>query len=153
MVWMELMIDPLLHLEVIGQGTPVEGKGCFLLQRNAHVIAVQLEGEIVDEVSEGWRAMCQQSFDELGYPPFGYVDATGARVAQSLGVRMRSAAFMRKSAERMTRVALVSADAHVGFVIRAIMRAAGVGNVQLVDAQAGAAALADMREGRDPFAV
>ena len=149
------MLDPLPHddLVLVGRDTPVAGKGTFLIQRNPHVICVLLGGEVVDEVSDGWRALCQKSFDADGYPTFGYVDVTQGTVAQSLGARMRSAAFMRRSADRLRRIVMVSGkDVKVGFVIRTIMRAAGVGNVHLVDAQTAPAALDALRTGKDQLA-
>jgi hypothetical protein len=145
-------LEPLPQLDIIGQGTPVPGKGSFLVQRGPHVLSVLLEGEIVDAVSDAWRACAQKSFDESGYTTFGYVDAIRAKVAQSLGARMRSAAFMRRSADRMKRVVLVSADVNVSFVMRTIMRAAGVGNVTLVEPSPALAVLAAMRDGKDPVA-
>lgn len=147
-----MALEPFAHLDIIGQGTPAPGKGSFLVQRGVHVLTVQLEGEIVDAVSDAWRACAQKSFDDAGYTTFGYVDAVRAKVAQSLGARMRSAAFMRRSADRMTRVLLVSADANVSFVMRTIMRAAGVGNVTLVEPTPALVALDAMREGKDPMA-
>ena len=147
-----MALEPLPHLEVIGQGTPVSGKGSFIVQRGAHVLSVCFEGEIVDAISDAWRACAQKSFDEHGYTSFGYVDAARAKAAQSLGARMRSASFMRRSCDRMKRVLLVSADAQVSFVMRTVMRAAGVGNVTLVEPTPALAALAAMREGKDPVA-
>lgn len=147
-----MALEPLPHLEVIGEGAPVPGKGAFIVQRGAPVLSVCLEGEIVDTVSDAWRACAQKSFDEHGYTSFGYVDAARAKAAQSLGARMRSAAFMRRSCDRMKRVLLVSADPQVSFVMRTVMRAAGVGNVGLIEQGAALAALAVMCEGKDPVA-
>lgn len=146
-------MDAVPALDIIGHETPVPGKGSFLVQRNAHLVVVKLEGEIVDAVSDGWRACVQRSYDTAGYPPFGYVDVTRARVAQSLGARMRSAAFMRRSAERLRRILLVTADPEVNIVIRTIMRAAGVANVHRIEEAPALAALAVMREGKDPLAA
>jgi hypothetical protein len=145
-------LEPLPHLDIVGQGTPAPGKGSFIVQRGAHVLSVCLDGEIVDAVSDAWRACAQKTFDENGYTTFGYVDAVRAKVAQSLGARMRSAAFMRRSADRMKRIILVSADVNVSFVMRTIMRAAGVGNVTLAEPAPALLALAAMREGKDPVA-
>lgn len=145
------MIDPHLDLEIAGRGIGADGKGSYLVQRNAHVIVVQVAGEIVDEVSDAWRACCQRSFDEHGYPTFGYVDATRAVMAQSLGTRMRSASFMRQSAQRLRRIVLVSEQAETGFVLRTVMRAAGVSNVHRVEPATAISALALMREGTDPL--
>jgi hypothetical protein len=148
------MLELLPNIDVIGRDTPVADKGSWAIQRNQNVVCVLLDGVIVDEVSEGWRARCQKSFDEDGYPPFGYVDARTASVAQTLPARMRAAAFMRRSAERMKRIVLVSGrEGTVGFVMKTVMRAAGVGNVVLVDPDAGARALEAMRDGKDPFAT
>jgi hypothetical protein len=146
------VLEPVPGLNVIARGTPVPGAGSYLLQRNENVIGVFLEGPIVDAVSDAWRGDCQKSFDADGYPQFGYVDATRAKVAQSLAIRMRSAAFMRTSAGKMKSVFLVAAEANVSFVMRAIMRAAGVGNVHLIEPAAASMVLPLISAGRDPLA-
>ncbi len=129
----------------------VDAGAAYAVARNEHVIVVHLWGDVTDAVSDAWRTATQASYDRDGTPAFGFVHTTGGRSVGSLQGKMRSAAFMRRSAERMKRIALVG-NVQGSFVIKSVMRVAGASNVELIPPADAARVLDAMREGRDPFA-
>jgi hypothetical protein len=130
---------------------PCGSGDCYSVSRNDHVILIKLWGEVTDVVNENWRRATQSTFDRDGYPPFGFVDAYDGRSVGSLQGKMRSADFMRKSAARMKRIALVG-NTQGSFVIKAVMRVAGAANVELITAEQAPPIFDAMCVGRDPFA-
>jgi hypothetical protein len=123
----------------------------FVVARNEHVIVILLWSAITDDVNHAWRTVTQRSYDSEGYPPFGFVHATNGQSVGTLQGKMRSAAFMRASSQRMKRIALV-ADVVGSFVVKSVMRVAGASNVELVTPSSAPAILDEMKRGVDPFA-
>lgn len=140
----DALVDALARVPVFERGTG------FTIRRVPSVVVVHLEGAITDPVSDAWRAACQRCYDVDGWPPFGFVHAVDGQSVGSLQGKLRSAAFMRRSAERLRRIALVS-NAQGSFVIKSVMRVAGAANVELLLPDRGAAVLDAMCAGRDPF--
>ncbi len=123
----------------------------WLITRAPGLLVVVLHGEIDDVASDGWRAVCADNFATAGHPRFAFVDTSRALGVATLPARMRSAGFLRTSARQMESVALV-AGVQTTFLIKTVMRVAGLQNVHLVDDSHAAAVLARFEAGVDAFA-
>lgn len=110
----------------------------------ARLLVTRFLGEIDDDASNAWRAAAAVSFEAHGWTRFGIVASTEGRATSSLASRMRSVAFLRLAATKMERVVILG-DANSSFVIKTIMRAAGLPNVEMVDVAHAADVLASMR--------
>lgn len=120
----------------------------YRIGRSATLIVVVLRGEIDDVTSDAWRDVVQRDFDANGAPQFGYVDTRDAIPTSSLAARMRSAAFLRRCAQRMTCIALVVSD-KTSFMIKTVLRVAGMGNVHFVEADGADDVFRKLHDGVD----
>lgn len=123
----------------------------WVIARDETVLVAVLNGAIDDDASAAWRGVCADSFAQSGYPRFAVVDTSAAIGASTLPARMRTAAFLRSSAQQMESVALV-VGVQTSFLIRTVMRVAGLQNVHLIEERDAAAVLAAYKAGTDWFA-
>lgn len=130
--------EALAGLAIIAQGP------AWTLYRCPNVLLVRFHGDIDDDASAAWRAAAQKSIDSDGWPRFAFVEPTDGHATTSLSSRMRTAAFLRDTARHVETVTIVS-DRMSTFVIKTILRAAGAGNVELVDSTLAPAHLARLR--------
>ena len=123
----------------------------WAIARDDTVQVAILNGAIDDDASAAWRSVCADSFVTSGYPRFAVVDTSAAIGTSTLPARMRTAAFLRTSAQQMESVALV-VGVQTSFLIRTVMRVAGLQNVHLIEERDAAAVLAAYKAGTDFFA-
>lgn len=131
-------------LDVVASGE------AWCVARNAHVLVVVLDGDITDEVSTTWQAAVQNELDEHGAPSFGVVVAIDAISHTSLGNRVKTASFTKRSAQAMKKLVMI-ADDHGGVVINAVLRVARIDNVRFIDRSQAARVIAALATGLDPF--
>jgi hypothetical protein len=132
--------------------TVVAASAHHTLARTADLLVVTLEGEIGDAESDAWRAAARATFLADGVPTFALVDTTRVIPTSTLPARMRSAAFLRESALQMKSVSLI-VSSETSFVIKTVMRVAGLKHVHFVEAKHAEGALAAYREGTDVGAL
>lgn len=135
-------MDPLAGLRVVADTER------YRVARNNDLIVIVLRGDIDDALSDEWRGVVQACFDSEGIPPFGYVDTRAAIPISTLPARMRSAAFLRRNAMQMKSVAMIVSD-KTSFMIRTVLRVAGLGNVHFVEAKDADVAFARLKAGED----
>lgn len=108
------------------------GPSWTLYRERDLVLVVRFHGEIDDDASAAWRACAAAHVEARGWPRVGLVAPTDGHATSSLASRMKTVAFLRMSASHFERVVILS-DANASFVIKTMLRAAGVANVSLVD--------------------
>lgn len=126
-------------------GIPVLGHGAtWTLYRDPRLLLVRFRGDIDDAASAEWRGLAEKNIAEVGWPRVAFVAPTDGHAVTSLGSRMRTAALLRRTAQNVERVIIVSSR-EASFVIKTMLRAAGASNVELVDVADAAACLARLR--------
>lgn len=119
------------------------GPAWTLYRDGSAVFVVRYHGDIDDEASDAWRAAAADNVGAEGWPRNGLVAPTEGAAVNSLSSRMRTAAFLRRCCQHLTRVVIL--DDNHGFVAKTIMRAAGIDNVQLRPVDDATAILAELR--------
>src|SRR5688572_18721300 len=116
----------------------------WTLYREPALMLVRFHGDVDDEASATWRNIARKNFDEAGFPRFAFVSPTEGTASTTLGSRMRTAAFLRFTAQNVERVTIVS-NRETTFIVRTMLRAAGASNVVLVAVADAPAELARQR--------
>jgi hypothetical protein len=125
------------HLRVIGSGET------WKLYREGDVFVVRYHGPIDDDASNAWREAALANVRAEGWPRGGIVAPTEGAAVNSLSSRMRTAAFLRRCSQELSRVVILTDD-KMNFVIKTILRAAGIDNVEVVTADEAPRILAEM---------
>lgn len=121
-----------------------QGAAWTLYRDGARVMLVRFHGVIDDDASNAWRAAAQASFDKDGFPRVAFVAPSEGSAATTLVSRMKTAAFLRYTAQHVERV-IIESNRETTFVIRTILRTAGAANVSLVDVDGSLAELKHIR--------
>ncbi len=126
------------HMRIIGSGE------AWKLYRDGDVFVVRYHGAIDDDASTAWREAAIANVTLEGWPRGGIVAPTEGTAVNSLSSRMRTASFLRRCSQELSRVVILTDD-KMNFVIKTILRAAGLDNVEVVPADEATRVLAEMR--------
>jgi hypothetical protein len=118
--------------------------------REQHVQHTKLYGDIDDTYSVWWRSTLDTLHKERGFTPFMTLDVCDAAAVNSMAMRLKSAAWARELLKNLREGLIFNGNnATSGFVIRAILRVAGMPNVFTVGSEADMnVALLSWRAGR-----
>lgn len=119
--------------------------------REGSLVLMCVGGLITDEVSAAWQAELRR---EVQRAPTRFValDTSEMEPANSMRARFRTAAFAKEMAAPLAYVAVLTGSKPGPLVVvRAVLRLAGVQNIELfADVDAFRAAVKDMAAGRTP---
>ncbi len=114
------------------------------LYRDGGLFVVRFHGPIDDHASNAWRAAAIANVNLEGWPRGGIVAPTEGAAVNSLASRMRTASFLRRCSQELSRVVILN-DEKMNFVVKTILRAAGLDNVEVLPAEEGARVLSEMQ--------
>lgn len=122
------------------------------LWRANDTMLIQVVGQFDDAGSDLWRSLATQDFVRQQYPRFIAVDFSRSDPHNSMAARYRSAAFVRETMKRIEYgVVLSGASAGPTVVVRAVLRALGLPNLELMTSEPDFTdAIASMRRGARP---
>jgi hypothetical protein len=126
------------QLRIVGSGE------AWTLYREGDVFVVRYHGPIDDDASTAWREAAIANVTVEGWPRGGIVAPTEGAAVNSLSSRMRTASFLRRCAQVLSRVVILNDD-KMNFVVKTILRAAGLANVEVLPAEDGARVLSEMQ--------
>ncbi|MDP2343507.1 MAG: hypothetical protein Q8O67_21285 [Deltaproteobacteria bacterium] len=94
---------------------------------------VRLDQDIDDEGSVAWRGVVDAQMAEHGWARFMILDVHAVVATNSIAMRFKSAGWAKNVLQHLEQGAIFTGANHrSGFVIRAILRIAGMSNVTLI---------------------
>lgn len=124
------MGDPALFLAA---GTQTHASPRLRIWREPGWAFVRLDQDVDDEGSVAWRGAVDADIARHGWPRLMILDVHAVVATNSIGMRFKSAGWARNVLQHLEQGVIYSGNNHVSsFVIRTILRLAGMSNVTML---------------------